>query len=299
MGAWNEATQQGILDTRVAVGGTGGAGYLIAVALAHAGVQRFSIADPETMDRTNGNRVLGAREDTYGVNKALVCADEIHAINEDADVQVYTDGVTEENVEEFMYGADLVLEATEYNMPEIATMLCRQARRQDLPVLNAAYILHGAQVTSFHPRSKWTFERVMNLKGGEDAPLDEIKGQTIDPSRYIAYVPPYADYETLKALYQGAPVPSNMTGAGLASLLAVDETVAHVRQRIGERGKTPTFAREVRWMDLHTGKGDSTRHPVASFYTGVLRMQLRNRLGLNEPASYTAEERANRGDVDQ
>jgi molybdopterin/thiamine biosynthesis adenylyltransferase len=297
MGFWNEATQQGLLDTHVAVGGVGGAGYLTGIELAHMGVQNFSVADPEGFDDVNSNRVLGAREDTYGRNKAEVFAEEVHKINGDAVVRTYNEGINADNVKDFMHDADLVLDATELSMPELGTMICREARKLEIPVLNVEYVAHGAQVTSFDPRSKWTFERVMGIKGGEDAPLDEVAKQTIATDRFLSYVPKYADLSTLKALNEGSPLPSNMIGAGLAAQLAVAETLKHVRARIGEKGLAPVFAPNMRWMDVYTGESGSTKHPRLSFYRHLAVTAVRNQLNLHEEASYTPEQRAVRGDI--
>jgi hypothetical protein len=297
MGFWNNATQEGILDTSVAIGGLGGAGYLIGVELAHMGVQRFSIADPEGFENVNANRVIGAREDTYGLNKAEVFRDEVYGINPDAEVRTYIEGVNADNVEEFMHGADLVFDATELSMPELGTMICREARRIGSPVVNVEYVAHAAQGTSFDPRSKMTFERFMGIEGGEDAPLDEVADQKIATDRFLAYVPPYADLATLKALNEGAPLPSNMIGAGIAAQIATAEALKHIRRRVGERGLSPILAPEVRWMDAYTGKGGSTRHPRISFYRHLATAVVRNQLHLNEEASYSKEQRAARGDV--
>ncbi len=297
MAYWNEATQQGLLDTRIAIGGVGGAGYLTGIELAHMGVQRFAIADPEPFEDVNANRVLGANTTTYGRNKAEVFTDEVHAINPDAEVLTYKEGINTDNVHAFVRDANLVLDATELSMPHLGTMLCRAARLIEAPVLNVEYVAHGAQGTSFDPHSKWTFERFYGIEGGEEAPLDEVAEQKIDVSRFVTYVPPYADLNTLKALNEGAPTPSNMLGAGLAAQIAVAETLKHVRARLGEKGKAPVLAPKVRWMDAYTGESGVTRYPRAMFYRGLALTALNNQLSRKESASYSIEERAARGDT--
>lgn len=297
MGFWNDATQEAILDTSVAIGGVGGAGYLIGVELAHMGVQRFAIADPEDFDDVNSNRVLGAREDTYGRNKTLVLQEEILKINAAASVRTFTDGVNIDNLEDFTRGSDIVFDATELSMPELGTMICREARRIEKPVVNVEYVAHAAQGTSFDPHSKMTFERFMGIEGGESAPLDEVAEQKIATDRFLAYIPPYADLNTLKALDEGAPLPSNMIGAGLAAQMAAAEALKHIRTRIGQRGVPPVFAPTVRWMDAYTGKSGKTTHPRLSFYRRLGVAVVRNQLKLNEEASYSKELRAARGDV--
>jgi len=298
MGFWNDATQEAILDTTVAIGGVGGAGYLVGVELAHMGVQNFAIADPEPFDDVNSNRVIGAREDTYGRNKAEVFQEELHKINKQANVRIYTEGINVDNLEDFMHDADIVFDATELSMPELGTMICRQARKLSVPVVNVEYVAHAAQGTSFDPHSKMTFERFMGIKGGENAPLDEVAEQKIATDRFLAYVPHYADLKTLEALEAGAPLPSNMIGASQAATIAAAEALKHIRRRVGERGLEPTFAPTVRWTDAYTGEAGKTNHPRLSFYKHLAVAVANNKLlRRNEEASYTVEQRAARGDL--
>ena len=304
MGFWNEATQQAVFDTEVAIAGNGGTGNLIGMELARIGVQRFRIADPEVFDEVNANRVMGARTDTIGRNKAEVLREDILSINPYAQVHTYTDGITPDNVEEFLSSADIALNGTELTKPELGTMLARQARRRrvggsaaPIPILDIEYIGHAGQGTVFDPTSAMTFERFMGIKGGGDAPLDEVAQQSIDPSYYLAYLPPYGDLTTLRALREGAPLPSNMIGAGVAAQIGLSEVLRLIRQRVGERGLKPTFAPSVRWYDAYTNASGSTRHPRLSYYRHLGGVVVSSLLGMNEPASYAPEERAARGDI--
>lgn len=297
MGFWNDNTQEAIADTTVAIGGAGGAGYMFGLELARIGVENIIIADPEDFDTVNSNRVFGVRKDTIGRNKAEVFQEDVMAINDRANVTVYNMGINADNVEEFMRPADMILDATELSMPELGTMIAREARKTGKPVINVEYVAHAGQGTSFNPNSRMTFEKFMGIKGGEDAPLDEVADQTISPSRYLAYIPPYADLATLEAINSGAPLPSNMIGAGQAAQIGVAEALKHIRQRVGEKGRTPVYAPEVRWMDAYTGKAGTTSHPRLSFYKGIAKSLVRKQMGLYEPSSYTPEQRAARGDV--
>jgi hypothetical protein len=297
MGFWDEPTQQAILDTRVAIGGAGGAGYMVGLELARIGVQRFSVADPEEFDDVNSNRVMGVRHDTVGRNKAEVFRDDILAINEVANVRIYTEGITTRNLNAFMCDADLVVDATELSMPELGTMVCREARQLNIPVLNVEYVGHAGQGTSFDPGSSMTFERFMGIRGGDSAPLDAVARQTIEPNRYLAYIPPYADLRTLAAIRDGAPLPSNMIGAGQAAQIGVAEALKHIRRRAGLPGRCPVFAPHVRWLDAYTNKSGTTRFPRLAYGRTLATAVVRNMLHLNEMASYSVDERASRGDT--
>lgn len=305
MGFWNEPTQQALLDTRLLIAGTGGTGNAVGLKAARVGIQNFIVADPEVFDDVNSNRVMGARIETIGKNKAEVLRDDILAINPDANVQVYTEGITSENINEIVHFSDIALNGTELTRPELGTMLAREARgRVDgsnegspIPVIDVEYIGHAGQGTVFDVYGS-TFEHVMGIEGGEAAPLDEVADQTIDPSRYLAYLPPYGDLRTLEAIRNGSPLPSNMIGAGVAADIAVSEILKLARKRVGERGVNPTYAPRFRWYDAYTNKSGSTRYPRLSYSRHLATVVFKNLIHQNEPASYTVAERAARGDID-
>jgi tRNA threonylcarbamoyladenosine dehydratase len=298
MGFWNCRTQQAICDTRIGIAGLGGAGYLVGVEAARIGVQRFTVADPEAFEPVNSNRVLAVGSDTVGRNKAEVFVNEIQRINPTAQVRIFTEGVTPENVREFMHQTEIVLDATELSMPELGTMICREARRINVPVIDVEYVAHAGQGTSFRPNSRMTFERFMGIRGGENAPLDEVAEQELEPSRYLAYIPPYGDLRTLMAVQKGAPLPSNMIGAGVAAQIAVAELVKYARERVGERGARPTVAPRVRWYDAYTNVSGTTRYPRVSYYRHLAVAAISNLVGKYEAASYSTEDRKTRGDLD-
>lgn len=304
MGFWNEATQQGLLDATVGIAGNGGTGNAFGLELARMGVQDFTIADPEVFDDVNSNRVMGARIDTIGRNKAEVLAEDILAINPDAKIRIFNEGISPDNVEDFIHDRDMVLNGLELKNPELPVMLWRAAVQRKIgsqvvgvPIIDVEYIGHAGQATVFNPDGPLSYERSMGIKGGESMPLDEIAEQKISASRYLSYLPPYGDLDTLKALNEGAPLPSNMIGAGVAAQLGAAEVLKLVRRKIGEDGRAPTFAPKVRWYDAYTNKSGETNHPVFSHYKHLASVAVRNMLKQHEQASYTADERKARGDI--
>lgn len=304
MGFWNESTQEALLNARVGIAGNGGTGNAFGMELARMGVQDFTIADPEVFDDVNSNRVMGARVETMGRNKAEVLAEDILAINPDAKVTIYNKGINPDNVEEFIHDRDMVLNGLELKNPELPVMLWRAAVARKVgrevvgvPIIDVEYIAHAGQGTVFNPNGKLSYERSMGIKDGDRMPLDEIAEQKISASRYLAYLPPYGDLDTLKALNEGAPLPSNMIGAGVAAQIGVAEVLKLVREQNGEKGLTPTYAPKVRWYDAYTNRGGETNHPVFSHYRHLGGVVVRNLLKKHEEASYTKEARAARGDI--
>lgn len=291
-GFWNEAEQQALIDSRVAIAGVGGDGFQLGQKLAQMGVQSFSIADPEIFELENINRVPGATYSTNGRNKAEVFAEKILDINPDAKVDIFTDGVLPENVEEFMYGADLVLDESELTRLEIGTLIARQALKQGIPNLFVMNVGYATQVTSFHPSGKKTYEDIMGIPRG--MPLNEIADMEVDLSRCVPYIPKYGDLRTLIAVREGASLPSIAQGVDIASALGASQAFLHLTKKVGNRRPEPVWAPRFRYMDALDGTSGETRFPRISHYRHLGWAALRQYAGLNPEASYTAEDRARR-----
>lgn len=291
-GFWNEAEQEALINAHVAIAGVGGDGFQLGQKLAQMGVQSFSIADPEVFEPENTNRVPGATSSTYGRNKAEVFEEKIKDINPDAEVRVFTDGVLPENVEEFMYGADLILDESELTQLEIGTLIARQAIKQGIPNLVVMNIGFAAQATSFHPSGDKRFEDIMGIPRGMS--LDEVADLEVDLSRCVPYIPKYSDLRTLRAVQEGAPLPSIAQGVDIASALGSSQAFLHLTRGAGNRRPEPTWAPRFRYMDALDGTSGETRFPRLSHYRSLAYAALRQYLGRNSDASYSTEDREGR-----
>lgn len=85
--AFGAAGQEMLQRLRFGVVGLGGTGSLITQQLAHLGVQDFLLIDPDILEATNLNRVVGATPQDVGVPKVDVAERMIRAINPAARVQ--------------------------------------------------------------------------------------------------------------------------------------------------------------------------------------------------------------------
>jgi nitroreductase len=85
-------------------------GQMTAITLALEGIGgRFRLADFDTLGLTNLNR-LRAGVEQIELNKAILTARAIYELNPYAEVELFLDGVTAENVDAFLGGLDLVYE---------------------------------------------------------------------------------------------------------------------------------------------------------------------------------------------
>lgn len=78
--------QAALSALRVAVVGLGGTGSVLAQQLAHLGVGAFELMDPDTVERSNLNRVVGATLADIGRNKVDVACELIRSIHPNAEV---------------------------------------------------------------------------------------------------------------------------------------------------------------------------------------------------------------------
>src|ERR1039457_3657211 len=105
LGLVSEADQSRLLDARIAVAGAGGVGGLHLLTLARIDVGKFTIADFDTFDTVNINRQYGAFISTLGQPKGQVMFDMVRDINPLADVRLFPQGVTLQNLDDFLDGA--------------------------------------------------------------------------------------------------------------------------------------------------------------------------------------------------
>lgn len=108
------AEAQRILGTlRVGIVGLGGMGSLVAQQLAHLGVNRFVLIDPEPVEETNLNRLVGATPLSCGLAKVDVARRMIESIRPSANVQAIQGDVRFAADASHLIGLDLVMACTD------------------------------------------------------------------------------------------------------------------------------------------------------------------------------------------
>jgi hypothetical protein len=97
----------------VAVVGAGGTGSLAAQQLAHLGVPRFILIDPDMVEATNLNRLVGATPADIGEWKVEIAARHIRSINPAAEIVTLVADIVDETTTSALYGADFVFLCTD------------------------------------------------------------------------------------------------------------------------------------------------------------------------------------------
>ena len=162
LGLVNEREQALLKNTCVALPGLGGVGGAHLQALARMGVSSFRLADPDSFEVVNFNRQLGATLETVGRGKAEVMAEIALAINPQARIATFPEGITAKNIDSFLQGVDVVVDGIEFFCIETRRMLYRECRQRRIPIVNAGPIGYGAAVLVFIP-GELSFEEYFQI----------------------------------------------------------------------------------------------------------------------------------------
>lgn len=151
IGLLTEEEQKNLFSSRVAVAGAGGVGGLHLLTLARLGVGSFTIADPDTFEAVNINRQYGAFRSTFGKNKAEALADMVKDINPEAEIRVFKESINNDNVNEFLDGADIFIDGIDFFEIEARRLLFRKSRERKIYAVTSAPLGFGATLQTFAP----------------------------------------------------------------------------------------------------------------------------------------------------
>ncbi|MBI1833752.1 MAG: ThiF family adenylyltransferase [Candidatus Andersenbacteria bacterium] len=239
--------QEKLLQSKVAIAGTGTDGGLLAERLVRAGIGSLHLADPEVFEEANLNRQFGCDTATIGQNKAVVVGRLLQQINPDTKIEVFDQGVTEENISEFVAGAGIVVDEIEYHRFDLSLLLHREARKQGKLVYLGANVGWGANLFIFSPDGM-TLEEYVGFP--VDASLDDARAFIIPPEKFSPNIPPYWSQELLsQIIHNEIPIPSISPAAALVAALLSTAIIFKLAKN-KEYGIVPRFT----CIDLYTEK---------------------------------------------
>jgi molybdopterin/thiamine biosynthesis adenylyltransferase len=214
IGLLTEEEQARVRGARVAVGGLGGVGGNHVLALARIGFGSFSLADLDHFELANMNRQAGASVNTLGRSKVEVTAEIVRAINPEADLRLFPNGITRENIGDFLDGAIAAVDGIDFFNMDARRLLFREARARGIHALTSAPVGFGATLHVFSPTGM-SFDEYFDIQDGMSLPAQLIQFVLgLAPERaHRSYFPPGAvDFEKRRA-------PSLAPGCLLASVL--------------------------------------------------------------------------------
>ena len=151
LGLIDEQQQRKLGESRVAVAGAGGVGGLHLLTLARLGVGKFTIADFDVFELPNINRQFGALSSTIGREKAQIVADMVRDINPFAETRVFGEGITPENLDDFLSGVDVFVDGIDFFEIDIRRKVFQTCREKGIYSLTAAPLGFGATLQVFAP----------------------------------------------------------------------------------------------------------------------------------------------------
>jgi len=173
-GVINDDEQAALRQATFLIAGCGSIGGAVIEPLVRMGAEHLILAEPGEYDLHNLNRQkLHLQE--VGRNKAEVQRDHARDINPYADLQVHTDGITSENVEEVVRAASIIIDGVDVTTkPPLRAKLelHQQAQRFGVPVLSG-YDIAGLQLLKIYD---YRNPKVQVLDGKADpAQIDDIE----------------------------------------------------------------------------------------------------------------------------
>lgn len=151
IGLLSEREQAQLLAARVAVVGAGGVGGLHILTLARLGLGQFNIADPDNFEIVNVSRQFGAAHSTCGRNKAEVLAEMVKDINPQAEVTTFPQGVTENNLDEFLGDANVLVDGIDFFEFTTRRKIFIAAREKGMYAVTCAPLGFGSTLQTFAP----------------------------------------------------------------------------------------------------------------------------------------------------
>lgn len=270
----NSEQQAKLQEMTIAIAGVGGVGGRVATEMVRIGITKLRIADPDIFSETNLNRQEGAYFSTLGKLKVDVIAALCRDINPDVVVTVFPEGVNETNLGEFMEGSDVLIEATDFMIPQLGVMLARAARTEGIPLIMGVEIGFGATLTWFKPDG-FTYEQYFGLK--KNVTLDELKSgkSTVSVRRFLPHVPSYGDLAILSLVADGkTDAPAIAPAVGICAALISTQVIT----MITGKSMLPS-APSVYHFDAKEHRSRIIRHPALHHYFSLGKTLMNNAAG--------------------
>lgn len=136
---------------RIAIAGLGGVGGYHLLTLLRLGIEKFHIADMDKVELANFNRQACATVSTLDMHKAEIMQKMALDINPEAEIKIFPEGVSEENLQEFLEGVDLYVDGLDFFVLGIRELIFRECDQRKIPAMTTAPLGMGAAHLNFLP----------------------------------------------------------------------------------------------------------------------------------------------------
>lgn len=241
IGNVTEEEQERLNQATIAVAGTGGVGGAALMNLARIGIGKFKIADPEPFAYSDINRQQGSGFAAINSKKVEVLEGMLKAVNPQVKIEVFPEGLKEENLGKFLEGSSLVIDGLDFFCLLIRKKMFDACREKGLYILSCPIFGFGTTLAVFSPQGQ-TFEEIFGPIPQEmNAKYLVNFGRTFFPvfPRYVNL----AAY--MEAMNKNSPIPSFSASCALSGAVTAAEAVFILLKR-----KKPVCMPFVRHYDL-------------------------------------------------
>lgn len=161
-----QVEQDRLRHARIAIAGLGGVGGAHLLTLTRLGVANFTIADFDDFDVHNMNRQAGAFMPFMGQPKIDTVAQLARDINPEINVRLFPQGVTSDNVDDFLKDVDVYVDGLDFFALPARRMVFAKCRDKGIPALTAAPLGMGVAFLYFSPTGM-SFENYFKVEGQE------------------------------------------------------------------------------------------------------------------------------------
>ncbi len=158
IGLVNESEQLKLKHSKIAIAGVGAVGGSYLINLARMGIANFKIADPDIFEVPNLQRQAGAFISQLGKKKVESLKMMALDINPEIQMDTFENGITEDNIDQFLSGIDLVIDGIDAFQIAPRRLLYKKAREKGIFVFCSAPIAFGATLQVFDP-NKISFDQ--------------------------------------------------------------------------------------------------------------------------------------------
>lgn len=235
LGLISPSEQERLRNCRVAIPGMGGVGGLHLMTLTRLGIGKFRIADADQFGVGNFNRQFGSTLSTLELPKAEVLGKSARDVNPELEVDVFGEFIDHSNVDAFLDGVDLLVDAVDFFAFDARRLLFREARRRGIWAVTAGPIGFSTAWISFDPNGM-SFDEYFDLRDDMDS-LDLFIAFALGLAPKVTHVP-YFDFSYVDR--ESGRGPSVAAACRLASGVVGAEATKILLQR-GEVRPAPAF----------------------------------------------------------
>lgn len=166
-----------------------------------------------------------------------------HAIYPSVELELYPQGISVDNIEEFLQGTDVYIGVIDAEKgQDVKAKSDELARRMGIPLFTAGAIGFGALLVNHHP------------EGMTPAKFwSKVRGQGQNAGVLPAMIAENFHPEIMERLKQGAMqeiLSTSAVGANMAGTVLANEVMTYLLQPLGWLGREPIFAPRYLALDL-------------------------------------------------